>query len=196
MKRIIVRVTGVFAWTIAILVAVLLAATFIPTIFGLESLVVASGSMNPAMAVGSVAMTREVDARAISTGDIISYRHRGNAEATTHRVVAVKVEGTQVIFTTKGDANTAPDPQPVVVDAKIHKVEYVVPAAGYAVRYARSPLGAVVLFFIPLAGLAYERRKHRKHAAPPTPTRDLGWSATTLALIRLVPDQFGSGPSG
>jgi signal peptidase len=196
MQRVIVRVTGFFAWGVAILVAILLAATFIPTIFGLESLVVASGSMNPAMAVGSVAMTREVNAQAISTGDIISFRHRGSAETTTHRVVNVKVEGTQVIFTTKGDANTAPDPTPVVVDAKIHKVEYVVPAAGYAVRYARSPLGFVVLFFIPLLGLAYERRKHRKHAHPATPSDDLGWSATTLSLIRLVPDQFGSGPAG
>jgi signal peptidase len=196
MKRIIVRVTGFFAWTVAILVALLLAVTFIPTIFGLESLVVASGSMTPSMAVGSVAMTREVDSRAISTGDIISFRHRGTAETTTHRVVNIKVEGTQVIFTTKGDANNAPDPEPVIVDSKIHRVEYVVPAAGYAVRYARSPLGAIALFFIPLAGLAYERRKHRKHAPVATPTTDLGWSLTTLALLRLVPDQLESGPSG
>jgi signal peptidase len=196
MKRIMFRVAGFFAWTVAILVALLLAVTFIPTIFGLESLVVASGSMTPSMAVGSVAMTREVNARSISTGDIVSFRHRGSGETTTHRVVDIQVQGTQVLFTTKGDANNAPDPEPVVVDAKIHRVEYVVPAAGYAVRYARSPLGAVVLFFIPIAGLAYERRKHRKRVSPATPGDDLGWSATTLSLLRLVPDQIGSGPSG
>jgi signal peptidase I len=199
MSRLIVRAAGFMAWLVALLVALLLAATFIPTIFGLESLVVASGSMTPAMAVGSVAMTREVDARAISTGDIISFRHRGAAETTTHRVVGVKTEGTQVLFTTKGDANVTPDPEPVVVDGTIHRVEYVVPAAGYAIRYVRTPLGAVALFFVPLAGLAFEHRKnrkHRKHGPPAAPIGDLGWSATTLSLLRLAPDQLRSGPSG
>jgi len=196
MSRIIVRGAGLLAWLVAILVAMLLAATFVPTIFGLESLVVASGSMAPRMPVGSVAMTREVDARAVSVGDIISFRHRGAAETTTHRVVGVKVEASQVIFTTKGDANTTPDPETVVVDGKIHRVEYVVPGAGYAVRYARTPWGALALFILPLAGLAFERRTHRKHKARPPSADDLGWSATTLSLLRLVRDPLRSDPSG
>jgi signal peptidase len=196
MAKIIVRVAGFFVWLVALLVALLLAAAFVPTIFGLESLVVASGSMTPAMAVGSVAMTHEVDARSISAGDIISFRHRGVAETTTHRVIGVKTQGSQVIFTTKGDANGAPDPEPVVVDGKIHKVEYVIPAAGYAVRYARTPLGVVVLFLIPLAGLAFERRKRGRHVPPNAPIGEIGWSATTQSLLRLGPDQLRSGPSG
>jgi signal peptidase I len=196
MTKVIVRVVGFLAWIVALPVALLLAATFVPTIFGLESQIVVSGSMNPAMAVGSVAMTREVDARSISPGDIVSFRHRGVSETTTHRVVDVKTQGSQVMFTTKGDANDTPDPEPVVVDGKIHKVEYVIPAAGYAVRYARTPAGVVALFFIPIAGLAFERRRHGKHAPPSAPIGDLGWSATTLSLLSLGPETTGSIPSG
>ena len=196
MSRIAVRGAGLIAWLVAITVALLLAATFVPTIFGLESLVVASGSMTPAMPVGSVAMTREIDARAISVGDIISFRHRSAAETTTHRVIAVKAEGSQVVFTTKGDANDAPDPETVVVTGSIHKVEYVVPGAGYVVGYARSPWGVVGLFIVPLAGLAFERRTRRKRKAHPASADDLGWSATTLSLLRLVRDPLGSDLSG
>jgi signal peptidase len=190
------RIAGYAAWFVGLLVALLLAATFIPTIFGLESLVVASGSMQPAMPVGSVALTRDVDSRAVATGDIISFRRRGSAETTTHRVVGVKVEGSQVIFTTKGDANSSPDPESVIVDDRIHRVEYVVPEAGFVVRYARSPLGAIALFVVPIAGLALERRKQRSQGPPPAPGADFGWSATTLSLSRLVPDPLRSDPSG
>lgn len=189
------RGAGYVLWLAALLVALLLAAAFVPSLFGLESLVVSSGSMSPAMPVGTVALTREVDSRSISTGDIISYRRRGFAETTTHRVANVKVDGSQVVFTTKGDANGAPDPEPVIVEDRIHRVEYVVPAAGYVVRYARTPLGAVVLFLVPLAGLALERRKRRTRPTP-APLGDLGWSATTLSLLRLARDPLRSRPSG
>jgi signal peptidase len=195
MARRIGRAAGYLAWFAALLVALLMAATFIPTVFGLESLIVASGSMNPAMPVGSVALTREVDARAVSTGDIISFRHRGSATTTTHRVIAIKVEASQVFFTTKGDANPTADPEQVIVDARIHKVEHVVPEAGYVVRYARSPIGAFGLFLLPLLGLAHDRRSRQKRR-PRSPAIEIGWSSTTLSLLRLTPDPMGSDPSG
>jgi signal peptidase I len=196
MRRSIARGGGVVAWILACGVALLLLATFVPTFFGLESLIVASGSMTPVMPVGAVAMTREVDAHAITAGDIISFRRPGSPETTTHRVVAVKAEGAQMIFTTKGDANATPDPTPVVIDGRVHKVDYIVPDAGYVVRYARSPVGALVLFVIPIAGLVFERRAHRRRKAKAASAEDLGWSATTLSLLRLMRDPLGSTPAG
>jgi len=189
------RAAGYVLWLAALLVAILLAGTFIPTMFGLDSLIVASGSMTPAMQVGSVALTREVDARSIAVGDIINFRHPGDGLTTTHRVIDRKVVAGQVVFTTKGDANAAPDPKPVYVDRDINKVEYVIPEAGHVVRYARTPFGAVLLFVIPISGLLFDRRRRRRHGPPPTPA-DLGWSATTLSLLRLVPDPIRGDPSG
>jgi signal peptidase I len=190
------KVAGYMLWLAALLVAILLAGTFIPTVFGLDSSIVASGSMKPAMQVGSVALTREVDARSIAVGDIINFRRPGEGVTTTHRVVDRKVEAGQVVFTTKGDANASPDPNPVYVDRNINKVEYVVPAAGYVVRYARTPIGAVMLFLVPLAGLLFERQRQRRRGPRHTSYADLGWSATTLSLLRVAPDPIRGDPSG
>ena len=195
MVRIAGRLAGVALFAIALLVALLLVLTFLPTLFGLESAIVVSGSMGKAMPIGSVALSREVDARSISTGDIISFRRRGSATTTTHRVVAVKTAAGQMIFTTKGDANATNDPELVVVDSRVHRVEHVIPKAGYVVRYARTPYGAAGLFLLPILGLTYERRKSRRHHTPRSGgIADVGWSATTLSLLRLTPEPFRSDP--
>jgi signal peptidase I len=194
MAKGIARSAGIVIWILTGLLALLMAATFGPTLFGLQSLIVGSGSMGQAMPVGAVALTREVDARAISVGDIISYRRRGAPETTTHRVVGVKTEGDQVIFTTQGDANPAPDPEPVVVEGRIHFVEHVVPYAGYVARYARSPLGGLVLFVIPIIGLTIDR-KGRRRPHKRTVSSEPGWSSTTLALLSAA-GTVRSDPSG
>jgi len=194
MARRIARSAGILLWILTALLALVMAATFGPTLFGLQSLIVGSGSMGRAMPVGAVALTREVDARAISVGDIVSYRRRGAPETTTHRVVAVKTEGDQVIFTTQGDANSTPDPEPVVVDGQIHFVEYVVPYAGYFARYSRSPLGALFLFVIPIIGLTLDRRGRRRPRRR-NPLSETGWSSTTLSLLRAA-GTVRSDPSG
>jgi len=188
------RIAGILGWIVGGAVGLLLAASFVPTLFGLESMVVVSGSMGRAMPVGSVALTREVDARSVSVGDIVSFRRRGAVETTTHRVTAVKIQGSQVLFTTKGDANATIDPETAVFDGRVHRVEHVVPFAGYIVRDARSPYGAVGLFFVPIVGLSLDRRRHksRSHSAADEP----GWSATTLSLLRVAPEALRKRPAG
>jgi signal peptidase len=184
---------GMLVVAVAMLIALLMAVTFVPTMFGLQSLIVGSGSMGSAMPVGSVALTREVDARAISVGDIVSYRQRGAESTTTHRVIAVEIQGDQVVFTTKGDANASPDPQPVYIDRQIHRVEHIVPYAGYVARYARTPLGLIILIIIPLIGLTFDHRfaKRRRRGGP----AEVGWSVTTQSLLR-ASDPFSAIPSG
>jgi signal peptidase len=192
MKRAIVRLGGYLVWFAALLLALLLAVTFGPTLFGMQSMIVGSGSMGRAMPVGSVALTREIDAKAVAVGDVVSYRRRGATDTTTHRVVGVKLNGRQVIFTTKGDANTANDPESVVVDGDIHRVEHVVPYAGYVTRAVRTPVGGVVAFVVPLVGLMFDRRPKRTRTRPVS--NDKGWSSTTLSLINSA--RTGSRPSG
>jgi signal peptidase I len=181
MRRI-ARGGGILLWIAGALVALALAGTFVPTFFGLESLIVSSGSMGRTMPVGSVVLTREVDARAIGVGDIITFRPPGSGVTTTHRVIAVTHQGSQVLFTTKGDANGSADPDPVVVDARIHRVEYVIPEVGYLVRDARSPIGVLLLIVLPIVALSVDRGRKRR---PPRRrmTDDVGWSATTFQLV-------------
>lgn len=169
MGRLALRIAGNLAVLALSGGALLLAVAFGPTLFGYESLIVAGGSMGKALPVGSVALTRMVDVKAIAVGDIVSFRHAGAKAPTTHRVIKVERDGTQRVFTTKGDANASPDPEPLGVEGRIHLVEHVVPFAGYAVRFARTPAGALLLFLVPIAGLTLDRRGR---SAPPGSTPD------------------------
>jgi signal peptidase len=195
MRKLIARAAGAVAVATVGLAVLVLAGTFIPTLLGFQTFIVASGSMGRTMPIGSVALTRPIEAQALSVGDVVTFRHQAGA-TTTHRVVAIKHDGAQVILTTKGDANGSADPEPVVLNARIHRVEYVVPYVGYFVRYARSPLGGIMLFLIPILGLTLEgpiRRARRRHKHSHD-ADDAGWSWTTFAFEQLTERSLRSHP--
>lgn len=210
MRRWAVRAAGLVAWGVASIATILLALAFLPTLFGLRALVVASGSMGKAVPIGSVALTRAVEAQAIGVGDVITFRYRGEGETITHRVTAVEQQAGQFSFTTKGDANSAVDPEKVTVAVRIHKVTYVVPKAGYVIRYTRTPLGGVALILVPILGLVLDRRSRGRSAGSGRHTSrtsrrsrsaladvaDVGWSTTTYHLVRVSPRGLGSDPGG
>ncbi len=186
------------AWAAASTATLLLAFAFVPTLFGFEALIVASGSMGRSMPVGSVALTRPIEAHAVAVGDIVSFRRRDETQTTTHRAIAVLPDGPQVIITTKGDANGSPDPEPVVIAARIHRVEYVVPFVGYLVRFARSPLGGIALFAVPIVGLTMDRpiKAARARRRRRRQSEDIGWSWTTFAFEHLAATRLGSPRGG
>jgi len=140
----------------------LVVLAFAPTLFGYESFVVTSGSMGQTAPVGSVVLTRMVDAHAIAPGDVITYRHPG-ADVVTHRVVGVEEREAGVAFRTKGDENDSADPVPLYLGEgrSVARVERVVPFAGHVVRMGRTGSGAVVLLGLPLIGFALDRGRDR-----------------------------------
>jgi signal peptidase I len=158
--RNIVIVVQAIACAAALGAAGLVALAFGPSLLGYESLIVANGSMGKAMPLGSVAVTRMVEVRAIETGDIVSYKHEGASMPVTHRVASIQEEGGRRVITTKGDANPAADPIPLVVsDGRIARVERVVPFAGRLIASARTPLGSTLLLVLPAAGLILGGKK-------------------------------------
>jgi signal peptidase len=193
------RFAGIAAGTALVVIVLTLAVAFVPTLIGYESLIVTSGSMEPGMPVGSVALTRPILVHAVSAGDVVSFRRPGRKETVTHRVVSIERQGDNSIFTTKGDAASSRDSDPIVVRGRIHRVERVVPFAGYIVRYARSPLGGVFLFVVPILGLTRDRLmrgKRRRHVRVRTKNDEAGWSATTFAFVRVTPGAIRSDPGG
>jgi signal peptidase I len=193
------RFAGIAAGSALVVIVLTLAVAFVPTLIGYESLIATSGSMEPGMPVGSVALTRPMLVRAVSVGDVVSFRRPGHKETITHRVVAVERQGDNSIFTTKGDANSSTDTDRIVVRGRIHRVERVVPFAGYVVRYARSPLGGVLLFVVPILGLTRDRLtrgRHRRHVRDRADNDEAGWSATTFAFVRVTPGAIRSEPGG
>ncbi|HJR19550.1 MAG TPA: signal peptidase I [Actinomycetota bacterium] len=167
--KILIRVAGGAVAAAAAVVVVLLGFAFAPTLFGADAKIVTSGSMGDAAPVGSVAVSRLVDSHAISVGDVITFRYAGAQTSITHRVVEITEDESGRVFRTKGDANPAIDPVPVPIRGNIHLLERVVPYAGRIVVFARSPLGGVVLFLLPITGLLLDERRRRRARAAPMP---------------------------
>jgi signal peptidase I len=200
MTRQVGSVARVIVWLAVCAMAALLAFAFVPTLFGYESLIVGGGSMGKAMPAGSVALTRVVDAHAIGVGDVVSFRYPGGTSTITHRVVGIRDEGRQRVFTTKGDVNPSPDPQPVFASYRLHRVEHVVPYAGSLVRLARSPAGGVLLFLVPIAGLTIERRRSKRATRSDRSPADtaagapMSWSSLTSPTVTLATGVLASAP--
>ncbi|WP_072806233.1 signal peptidase I [Rhodococcoides yunnanense] len=112
-------------------------------VFGITPLVFTSGSMQPSIPTGSVAMSRTVPATDVAVGDVVSVE-RSDGSRITHRVDSIgEVTGNSVVLSLKGDANAAVDPEPyVVVDAE--RVFFAVPYVGYFVAWLSTPVAWIV----------------------------------------------------
>jgi len=145
-----------------ILVALLLIISVFPITGNIKFMVVQSGSMTPAIKMGSIVMVKPVDEYKI--GDVISFGEVTRTKApTTHRVYDIKVVEGEPYYITKGDANNAPDQREVSEREIIGKVLFSVPYLGYAVDFAKKPLGFALIILVP-AGIIIldEMRKIRR----------------------------------
>lgn len=98
--------------------------------FGFKPTVLVSGSMQPALDVGDIALIKNVNPAAIHEGDIIKFKDE-DGTSIIHRVVAIREEEGQRTFQTKGDANNDPDREPVHEYQIEGRVIYTLPKIGW-----------------------------------------------------------------
>jgi signal peptidase len=85
-----------------------------------------------------------------AVGDIITFGEDSKVQIpTTHRIVSIRDVGGEPQYTTKGDANNAPDPDETPMSKVIGKVLLAIPYAGYILDFARQPIGFTFLIVIP-----------------------------------------------
>lgn len=119
-----------------------------PSLFGYQIKTVLSGSMEPDIKTGSILSIKEVDDPTdFQTGDVITFRTEEDI-LITHRIVEVNEAGGEYI--TKGDANNAPDREPVTADSIIGSYTgFQIPYVGYVMNFASSNEGTALLLVIP-----------------------------------------------
>lgn len=118
---------------LAVVVAVLLASSVVPRAMGAVPLTVLTGSMQPALNPGDLAVVKPIeDPGTIRIGEVISFRPESGSELlVTHRVVATSVLGTgEIQLITKGDANEAAD-APIEGAQAVGRFAYRVPFVGH-----------------------------------------------------------------
>jgi len=139
----------------------------VPTVFGVAPLIVMSGSMDPTIQVNDLVFTKEVKFDSLKVGDIIAFQSLGAPTVVTHRIYAIRDDGS---LTTKGDWNNTPDKDPVWPGQLVGLYFHRFPGVGEIALFLQQPVGMIIFVAIPLVlFIAYDltrrtlyNRKHKK----------------------------------
>ena len=133
MKKTVVIIRDV----IFVMAAAVITAAGLCTVLQIKPAVVISGSMEPAIHIGSLVLI-EKNTTEPAIGDIIAFEKGG--AFITHRVAETRNEG----YITKGDANRTFDPGIVTEDMIVGTTVLTVPYAGYAVKALSTGRGIII----------------------------------------------------
>lgn len=172
----------------------LAAVALLPRSFDARAMVVTSGSMEPTIGVGSLAVVESVDPHDIAVGHVISFHGYGTDALTTHRVLARRVVNGRLHFQTKGDANDATDVDLAPGEGVVGRVRMDVPYAGRALAELQRPqlrlllLGAPSLWFFAAHLLRLWRAlRTRRRAGAPSVTGSMPVAVVVVvALVALA----------
>jgi len=144
------KIGEIFGTAILIIAIGLVGFMLIGPRFGCETHPVLSGSMEPALKVGGLIVTKPKKLENIKVGDIIGFQTKPKTPIVTHRVIdIVEIDG-KLHFQTKGDANEEPDPNLVSSKGeKMRKVVFHLPYLGFAAQFMKSKLTFLVLVGLP-----------------------------------------------
>lgn len=115
---------------------------------GLRPYYVASGSMEPSIPIGSLAVvSTRAEPSSLEEGDVVAFVIKGG-NTVTHRVV--DNDAAERRITTKGDANAVADPTRVPWSSVVGEVVAHVPALGSLAQAASSRTAALVAVVVGL----------------------------------------------
>lgn len=141
-----------------VLIAVLLIVSILPITGNYKIMVVQSGSMEPAIKMGSVVVVKPADDYKI--GEVITFGPISKTKSpTTHRIYDIKVVNGQPVYITRGDANNEPDAREITKRDVLGKVLFSIPYIGYAVDFAKKPFGFALIIIVPAALIIYDEIK-------------------------------------
>ena len=142
---------------VALLVAALSAGG---AALGYRGVAILSGSMEPAISTGDLAVVDTIRASEMRVGDVVTFRAEAGFSV-THRVTAVRTKSDGALaVTTRGDANVAPERWATSPKATVGRVVTTVPELGALTRWTASENGRLIVLGIVAAfgaGLALRR---------------------------------------
>jgi signal peptidase I len=120
--------------------AVAFAAVYVAlTVLGYKPVAVYSGSMEPTIHVGGLALDRAIPSQKVRVGDVITFSDPYvKGRLVTHRVIDILQTPHGLAYRTKGDANSGRDPWTIRLAGQVGRVSFSVPVAGYILYYAHT----------------------------------------------------------
>jgi signal peptidase len=111
------------------------ACTLVSAAAGWRAEAILSGSMTPQVQPGDVVLVSSLPPARIRLGEVIAFKDPAMPRVLVHRVVAVLADGD---LRTKGDANAAPDSDPVPPASVLGVARLRVPAVALPLYWART----------------------------------------------------------
>jgi signal peptidase len=148
------EVAGLAGWILTGLVGALFLVVAVSLLLGQRAVVVLSGSMEPAFSPGDVLIERGVEPSQVEVGQIVTFQEPGTDLVLTHRVRRIESNGPQIVFTTKGDADNSVQRWAIGRGEQLGRPVQAIPKIGYAVMFAKTPLGLVAIVLLPLFAIA------------------------------------------
>ena len=112
---------------------------------GIRSFVVLTGSMEPAIPVGSIVFTKNF--QVYTPNDIVAFK-TGNV-IVTHRIIDFEIKNNEYFYKTQGDANKTPDSQQISGSQILGKTFYIVPYVGKLAIFIKTLPGFLMLIVFP-----------------------------------------------
>lgn len=144
LRRVLKAVPSLLLTLGAALGAVVLLGVVLGALFDVRPVVITSGSMEPEIGTGSLALVRTVPGGEVEVGQVVTVQ-TSTGSRVTHRVIdATPLDGGTVELRLQGDANPTPDLESYRVE-EAGLVVADLPFVGYALSAARTPVGLVAL---------------------------------------------------
>lgn len=115
------------------------------TVWGIQSFVVLSGSMEPTIPTGGIIFTQKQSSYNI--GDVIAFKQ--GSVTITHRVASLENVDGELFYQTKGDANNAADSKLIKPDQVLGKTMIKVNHVGRLIYFLKTIPGFLILIIFP-----------------------------------------------
>ena len=126
-----------------VLLVALVVMLVLPRVFGIQPLVVLSGSMEPTYHVGSLIYVADTKPEKLEVGDAVTYTISDDGTMVTHRIVEID-EANQCVYT-KGDANNTADGGAIPYTSIVGKPLFSIPYMGRVAHYFTTSSGTIIL---------------------------------------------------
>lgn len=138
----------------------------IPSCGGYKPFIVLSGSMEPTIMTGDLAISKEVDDKTtLKVGDIISFKNKEGI-VITHRIVNITTEDGELAFETRGDNNYENDQELVKASTIEGKFIQNIHGLGNVAMFIQKPTGFVITSILPvlviLIAQIYSSKEYKK----------------------------------
>ena len=92
------KISNILSTLLLIVVVILACIFFVPRLFGIQTMAVLSGSMEPHFHVGSLVFVKDAEITDFEKDDIVTFKIGNGDTVVTHRVTQVTKEGLKTIL--------------------------------------------------------------------------------------------------